>query len=163
MDFEQAFELLLGHEGELADDPNDPGGLTKWGISQRSYPDVDIRNLTMDDAKAIYRRDFWNVNLSNRLPAWCRFDLFDASVHSGPNQAMKWLQFAVGELQDGHIGPRTIDAAHQIEHPYAALLRFNAARLLFMSKRKNWNHHGKGWAIRMAKNLYRGGKIGRSS
>ena len=60
MNFDIAFDRLMGHEGGLVDHPNDPGGLTKFGISQRSYPNIDIRKLTREDSKAIYRRDFWS-------------------------------------------------------------------------------------------------------
>ena len=60
MNFDIAFSRLIDSEGGLTDNPKDPGGLTKFGISQRSYPDIDIRNLTLDQAKAIYLRDFWD-------------------------------------------------------------------------------------------------------
>ena len=58
-DFDAAFTRLLGHEGGLVDHPADPGGLTNWGISQRSYPGEDIRGMTVERARLIYLRDFW--------------------------------------------------------------------------------------------------------
>jgi lysozyme family protein len=58
--FDQAFTRLLGHEGGYVNNPADPGGETNWGISKRSYPQVDIKALTQQQAKWIYQRDFWD-------------------------------------------------------------------------------------------------------
>jgi lysozyme family protein len=59
-EFNGAFEILIGHEGGYVDHPDDPGGETKYGISKRSYPEVNIAALTLDKAKAIYREDYWD-------------------------------------------------------------------------------------------------------
>ncbi len=57
--FEKAFEYVIQNEGDYVLDKNDPGGETKFGISKRSYPTLNIRDLTLEDAKEIYYRDFW--------------------------------------------------------------------------------------------------------
>ena len=57
--FDQAIEVILKHEGGYANNPNDSGGETKYGISKRSYPELNIRGLTRDYAKKIYEQDFW--------------------------------------------------------------------------------------------------------
>ena len=152
MKFDDAFKRLLGHEGELIDDPNDPGGLTKYGISQRSYPYVDITGLTLDEAKQIYKRDYWNAVQMEHLPEGIRFDLFDMAVNSGVSQAVKTLQRSVGASEDGKLGPVTIAAIRDLSDAQV-MARFNGARLLFMTNLKNWPHHGKGWARRVALNL----------
>lgn len=152
MNFDQAFERLIGHEGGLVDDPNDPGGLTKYGISQRAYPNVDIKALTLDDAKAIYRRDYWVTINADQLPAGIRFDLFDVAVNSGVRQAVKLLQRALGIADDGSFGPRTL-AAVQSADPVRLAVRLSAHRLMFMTDLKNWPNHGRGWARRIALNL----------
>ena len=59
---------ILGHEGGYVNDPQDPGGETNWGISKRSYPGEDIKNLTLDQAAAIYRRDYWDMARAGDLP-----------------------------------------------------------------------------------------------
>ena len=102
MDFDTAFKRLIGHEGGLTENPNDPGGLTNYGISQRSYPNVDIRNLTVNQAKDIYQRDFWDV-IGNAHPA-IKFQVFDFAVNSGINTAIRKLQAAIGVADDGHWG-----------------------------------------------------------
>ena len=59
--FDAAFAIVVGVEGGYTLClPGDPGGETNYGISKRSYPDVDIAQLTLDDAKTIYRRDYWD-------------------------------------------------------------------------------------------------------
>lgn len=156
MDFHKAFGLLMGHEGGFVDDPNDPGGRTKYGISQRSYPDLDIKNLTLREARRIYYEDYWQAVRADNLPGWLRFDVFDGAVNSGPKQSIKWLQFAVGAAQDGIIGNETLSKARDAKKPRAVLMRMAAARLMFMSKTKNVKHHGAGWMVRMAKNIFRG-------
>ena len=66
--FETAVDFILSVEAGLVNDPSDPGGLTKFGISQRAYPDVNIRDLTLDGAKTLYRKDYWNRCSCDKLP-----------------------------------------------------------------------------------------------
>ena len=68
MTFDEAFEILIGHEGGYVNDKRDPGGETKYGIAKRSYPNVDVRNLTRAQAVDIYRRDFWQRVRGDELP-----------------------------------------------------------------------------------------------
>lgn len=152
MTFDEAFEILLGHEGGYVDHPNDPGGATKWGISKRSYPNEDIRNLTKDRAKTLYKRDFWDRVRADELPAAIRFDVFDGAVNSGPGRAVAWLQAAVGAKVDGALGPQTM-AAVQAAEPLGVLARYNGHRLEFMASLKTWPSFGRGWARRIAGNL----------
>lgn len=150
MNFDLAFDRLLGHEGGLVDDPHDPGGLTQWGISQRSYPGVDIRKLTRDGAKAIYLRDFWNP-LDGAHPA-IRFQVFDFAVNGGLSTGLRKLQSAVGVADDGHWGPVSAQAMASMD-VNDVLLRFNAARLHFYTSLSKWPLYGKGWTSRVAGNL----------
>ena len=82
--FDDYFEWLMRWEGEAyEDDPDDPGGRTKYGIDQRSHPNVDIRNLTRDQAKAIYRRDYWDAVKADELPPGLRLVVVDIAVNNG--------------------------------------------------------------------------------
>jgi lysozyme family protein len=152
MNFDQSFAKLIGHEGGYVNNPADPGGETKYGISKRSYPHLAIASLTKYDASVIYHRDFWNAAHCDSLPDEVRFDVFDGAVNSGVSQSAKWLQGAVGAVQDGSIGPKTIAAARAIPGATVAA-RFNGQRLKFMTDLKTWDSFGKGWARRIAKNL----------
>jgi lysozyme family protein len=152
MNFDDAFTRLLGHEGGFVDHPRDPGGATNWGISQRSYPGEDIRNLTQARAKEIYRRDFWGPAGCDAAPEALRFALFDFAVNSGVSRAVRTLQEVVGETPDGKLGPRTLQAMQSMPaHRLAA--RFYGARLEFMAGLPTWASFGKGWARRVAAEL----------
>lgn len=152
MNFDQAFERLIGHEGGYVNDPRDPGGETKFGISKRSYPAEDIKELTLERAKAIYRRDFWGVAGCDAVPDAMKFDLFDMAVNSGPVTAIKTLQRSAGVTPDGLLGPITLQALNSTPSP-RLVARFNGHRLDFMTDLKTWSVFGKGWAKRVASNL----------
>lgn len=152
MNFDQAFERLIGHEGGFIDHPADPGGATNFGISRRSYPGEDIEHLTLDRAKLIYRRDFWGPAGCDAVPDTVRFDLFDMAVNAGVGKAVRTLQTAVGETADGIIGPRTLQAIQSM--PSARLVaRFNGHRLEHMASLPQWPAFGRGWCRRIASNL----------
>jgi len=152
MNFDSAFAALIGHEGGHVDHPNDPGGETKYGISKRSYPEVNIAALTLDDAKAIYRRDYWNRVKADELPSELRFPLFDGAVNAGVAQSIKWLQRAAGVRDDGVIGPITL-AAIASSNPHQIASKFLGQRLKHMTELKHWGQFGRGWARRIADNL----------
>lgn len=152
MNFDQSFEKLIGHEGGYVNNPSDPGGETKYGISKRSYPDVDIKNLTLDAAKEIYKRDFWQKAGCDELPEKLRFQVFDTAVNSGVGQAVRFLQRALGVADDGKIGPVTRQVMVRCDEVELAV-RFNAERLIFMASLSNWPTFGRGWAKRVADNL----------
>lgn len=152
MNFDQAFTTLIGHEGGYVNDPRDPGGETKFGISKRVYPDVDIAALTLDSARVIYKRDYWDRALCDQLPPGVAFQVFDCAVNSGIGQSIRFLQRAVGVADDGRVGPLTIRAVQRLDAE-AVVSRFNGQRLDFMTRLSSWDVYGKGWARRIAKNL----------
>lgn len=152
MNFDKAFEVLIGHEGGYVNNPSDPGGETKYGVSKRAYPDVDIANLTIEQAKAIYLRDYWQRARCDELPPTVAFQVFDTAVNSGIGQSIRFLQRAVGVADDGHVGPLTINAVRRLDAESIAA-RFNGHRLEFMTKLSTFDVFGRGWARRIAKNL----------
>lgn len=148
--FDTAFDRLISHEGGYVNDPQDPGGETNWGISKRSYPNVDIKNLTRDGAKEIYRRDFWDV-LGDSNPA-IKFQVFDFAVNSGIGTAIRKLQSALGLADDGRWGP--ISAAKLASADLSdVLMRYAGQRLMFMTSLSTWDRFGRGWARRIAGQL----------
>jgi lysozyme family protein len=152
MDFNQAFDKLLGHEGGYVDHPSDPGGATRWGISKRAHPGEDIQNLTVERAKQIYLNQYWGPAGCDTVPDGVKFDLFDMAVNSGIKAAVRTLQYAVGETPDGVLGPRTLQAIQSV--PATRLMaRFNGERLEFMTNLPTWATFGRGWARRIASNL----------
>ena len=113
--FEDIIEITLHHEGGYVNDPDDLGGETNFGIAKRFYPDVDIKNLTKDEASDIYRRDYWDKNKVDEMPEQLRHIYFDMCVNQGKGTAVKVLQRAcnskkAGLKVDGGLGPKTIAA-----------------------------------------------------
>lgn len=152
MNFDQAFDRLMGNEGGLVDNPADPGGLTQWGISQRAYPTLNILALSREDAKAIYLRDFWIRGAMDQYDGAIAFQAFDAAVNHGIETAVRLLQKAAGVADDGHIGPVTI-AAVKKKSVTDMLMLFIAFRIQFWTKLSTWPNFGKGWANRAAQDL----------
>lgn len=152
MTFDQAFDRLMGNEGEYTDGKGDPGGETNWGISKRSYPGLDIADLTRSHAKAIYLRDFWERGQMDRYDPAIRFQVFDTAVNHGIETAVRMLQRAAGVADDGHIGPITV-AAITVQPVPRILALFIAERLDFWRKLSNWPQAGKGWAGRTVANI----------
>jgi len=155
MNFDQAFDRLLGHEGGYSFHPSDPGGETMWGVTARvaraNGYQGDMRALPREKAKQIYLAKYWEPVRAYELPEALRFDVFDAAVNSGVGQAVEWLQEAVGAKADGVIGPATMAAARAADAMSPA--RFNGIRLRFMTGLPTWGAFGKGWARRIADNL----------
>lgn len=165
MDFNQAFQQLIGHEGVLSMDPKDKGNWTsgicgqgelkgsKYGVSAASYPHLDIQGLTLDEAKAIYLHDFWNQSLAPCFPAPLNYQLFDMAVNSGPRNTIVVLQRALGVEDDGKAGPKTMEAVAKISDITVLAIRFLAFRLRFMTHASGWESQGAGWANRVAANM----------
>ena len=145
MSFEQAVALVLKHEGGYSNDSRDPGGETRFGISKRSYPDVDILRLTEDEAKAIYRRDYWDTLRPDELPQELAICVFDCAVNMGRDKAFRLLQRACGVAQDGVMGGNTIAAANRLVDP---VVRFSAERVIAYTGIRGFDTFGKGWLRR---------------
>lgn len=150
--YEQCFKQLIDSEGGYVNNPKDPGGETKFGISKRAYPDTDIANLTLDQAKAIYKRDYWDRAQCDALPPNIAYLVFDCAVNSGIGQSIRFLQRALGCADDGQIGPLTIAAVSRVDQESLAA-RFLGQRLDFMTRLSTWDVFGKGWARRIAEQL----------
>ena len=114
---------LIRREGGYVHDPVDRGGPTKYGITQRTLrawrgqpmTAADVRRLTRDEARAIYRRQYVDEPGFATLPDPLRAQVIDDAVLSGPRQAVKDVQRAIGGVTvDGQLGPTTraaLDAA----------------------------------------------------
>ena len=110
--FDEIIEGVLEHEGGYVNDPTDLGGETNYGITKRFYPDVDIKNLTKEGAKEIYKKDYWDKNKVDDLPDDLKHIYFDMCVNQGRGSAVRILQRAIngtgGDLKvDGGFGPGT--------------------------------------------------------
>ena len=118
--FEEIIEVVLEHEGGYVNDPEDPGGETKYGVSKRAYPNEDIKNLTEEKAKDIYRRDYWERYRCAELPESLRHIYFDMCVNMGAGRATKIMQETANAKGanlkiDGGMGPMTVGAMKSVE------------------------------------------------
>ena len=133
--FDEIIEQVLEHEGGYVDDPTDSGGETKYGISKRAYPDEDIKALTVEKAKELYKRDYWDRFKVDNLPDRIRHIYFDMCVNMGGGRATKILQEACNSKNsnkidvDGGIGKNTIKASANLED-----FRLRAYRVMFYAE-----------------------------
>lgn len=114
-DVNRLIEGIIEREGGYVDHPKDPGGRTKYGISQRSYPGEDIQGMSIARASAIYRRDFIEKYGIDQLDDYRTAELvLDWLVHSG-TLAIRTLQRRLDVGVDGVVGPQTIARLKQVE------------------------------------------------
>jgi lysozyme family protein len=174
--FDRMFEIVVGNEGDYTADPADPGNWTggavgvgtcrgtKLGISAAAYPEMDIVNLTLGTAKALYQRDYWQRICGDQLPPALALLVFDAAVNNGVGRAARWLQQIAHVQQDGVIGPKTLEAVCKLADGSGGLTglcaEFLALRLLFMASLVTWRSFGLGWARRLCRLPYEAAAAG---
>ena len=147
MSFDKAFALTVGVEGGYVNDPADPGGETRYGISKRAHPDVDIKSLTLDQARDIYRRDYWQAASCDSMPERIGHLVFDCAVHHGVKTAIKLLQRALKVADDGEFGPITRGTLTARDTNETADLLM-AQRMLYLMTCSAWPTYKLGWAKR---------------
>jgi lysozyme family protein len=145
--FEAWVEMVLAHEGGYCYDSHDPGGETKYGITQRAYPDVDIAALTEDVARAIYYADYWLPIRGDELPAPVAYCVGDMAVNAGVPTAVHQLQEALKIRADGIVGPETIAAAYRAD-TRSLLEALTEARIEYYMALPTFERFGKGWVNR---------------
>jgi lysozyme family protein len=145
-DFNQAVVLILKAEGGYSNDPNDPGGETQWGISKRTYPNLDIKNLTIDGAREIYKRDYWDKVKGDEITWPLNLYLFDAAVNQGVQPAITMLQKALSIQQDGILGNNTLSA---IKKQSGVATSFMAERAMRYTGTRSFDIYGRGWFKRL--------------
>lgn len=113
--FDQAFKVVVGLEGGYTNDPVDAGGETKYGVSKRAFPNEDIKNLTIERAKQIYKKNYWDRCGCDDIKSYSiALQVFDIAINCGVGMAGKLVQRAINETSkvktkvDGVIGPKTV-------------------------------------------------------
>jgi lysozyme family protein len=159
--FDRCFVELLKHEGGYSNHPQDKGGRTNLGVTQRVYEDwvghpvteKIMRGLTPQHVRALYKAKYWDVVKGDDLPAGVDLCVFDFAVNAGPNRAARYLQLMVGASADGRVGPNTLRqlqqyvAAHKLPH---AVNRYQDLREAYYRKLKTFPTFGRGWLRRNA-------------
>jgi hypothetical protein len=127
--FDTAFGIIVGIEAGYVNDPRDPGGETKYGISKRRYPAEDIPNLTLERAKFLYQRDYWNPHHCDALPWAEALLVFDTAVNGG--NAERWHSMYAGSPD--------------------FIMNYQAEHALYLASLPGWSHDGRGWMRRAFK------------
>jgi len=158
LNFTDALDVILEHEGDYSYDVRDPGGETckgitvnvarKWGYKgpMRTIPD--------DLVHTIYLKDYWEKSRCDELPDMIRLMMFDSAVNQGPARAAQFLQRALGITDDGVIGPKTLAAARKVD-PITLLVKVFQKRMDHYTALKNFNNFGRGWTNRCVETLAR--------
>lgn len=148
MIFDTAVAHILLFEGGYVNNPKDPGGETNRGIAKKFYPDEDIKGMTIERAKEIYRQDYWDKCQCEELPENIRLAVFDCAVNQGVRTAVRLLQQVVQVTPDGVLGPNTLKAIHECGPDYL-LNGFIQARLERYKVTANFDVFGRGWLSRL--------------
>lgn len=148
--FRSHLNIILKLEGhsEVTNDPQDPGGLTKWGISQRAFPEIDIKKLTKSDAEKNYRKNYWNKLACDEVHPAIALCLFDCGVNQGVRTAVILAQDVLRLKKDGKLGPKTLSKLKRAR-PRIFAQNFLTARALKYSKLSTFKRFGKGWIRRL--------------
>lgn len=147
MNFNDALKTVLSWEGGYVNDPHDPGGETKYGISKKAYPNIDIKNLTLEEAAEIYKIDYWDKCRCGDLPYPIGTLVFDTAVNMGVHTAITLLQSAGEVVSDGVIGRQTISAVNGLD-PAKVGRNFMALRVQRYVNLEGWGRYGLGWSRR---------------
>lgn len=148
MTFATAILFILEKEGGYVADQNDPGGATNFGISQASYPDLNIKLLTSEIASDIYKQDYWDALKLDDMPDVLKLSIFDAAVNQGKSRAIKMLQSILNIVQDGYIGPMTF-AALKDKNFRSVFTAYQTLRHDHYTQDIRWPSFGKGWSKRL--------------
>lgn len=165
-DFEYAVKRTLKDEGGamVTNHDWDPGGLTKYGISQKSNPEVDVANLTEEEAIAIYKKKYWDtLGLDGVNSRYVAAEMFDTCVNMGVHRAGKIAQEAINLLTssqalvvDGIVGPKTIKEINALSKRYetALVVALNLVQGMYymkimMSNPSLGKAAAKGWMLRL--------------
>lgn len=152
MNFQDCMELLYELEGWDSNDPDDPGGRTRAGITADTYArflgrrptNADWSKLTRERIELIYESYYWDALYCGALPVGVRLVVFDTGVNQGVNRAATWLQTAVGAKVDGYVGPKTV-AAVKAKDPYELIIELSARRTVHWSGLINLVKFHFGW------------------
>jgi len=157
--FPPCLSAVLAVEGGFVDDPQDPGGMTNLGVTAGAWQgwvghapsQAEMRALTPDVVGPFYRANYWRAVNGDALPPGVNLVLFDHAVNAGAGRAGRLVQALIGAVQDGNIGPRTLEALQQWVGSHslgAAVHQLMDGRRAFYQSRPGFPRFGQGWINR---------------
>lgn len=155
--YAEAIRRLLASEGGYVNHPSDPGGPTNFGITIGDYRKyvkadasaADVRAMTVEEAKAIYREKYWGAMRCDALPRGVDYCVFDYAVNSGIGRAPKVLQRVLGLAVTGRMDGATIAKAcgRDARELIGAICN---ERMRFLQGLRTWPTFGAGWSRRVS-------------
>lgn len=147
---------LREFEGGFVNDPDDPGGCTNMGVTLTTYRRyvkqggscADLRAMPWTAAEPVYRAIYWDAIRGDDLPRGLDLVVFDHAVNAGPKHAVVLLQGLVGALEDGQLGPVTLDRIARAGRVEPLIARYTEARIAYYRSLSVWWKYGKGWSRR---------------
>ncbi len=158
--YARAEPLILLDEGNaFTNNPKDPGGPTKLGVTQRALSDFLGRPATEDEVKAltpetvapIYKAQYWNAVRGDETPSGVDYFTFDAAVQHGRGRAVKILQEGLGVTADGVFGSGTMAALHGVNDLPALIERMRLVRRSLYRSLNGFSTFGVGWMRRLTR------------
>jgi lysozyme family protein len=158
--FDKAFLETLKHEGGYVNYKRDPGGMTNLGVTKRVWEDytgrqaseADMRALTPEKVKPLYRERYWDRVRGDDLPSGVDFAIYDFAVNSGPARAVRFAQKIADATQDGAMGPKTLAKIKEycdVKGDEAFIQAYTDARMDFLQGLSTFNTFGRGWTRRV--------------
>jgi len=157
--YSKSYKTERHYEGGNVDDPDDAGGRTSRGVTQRVYTawrkrqglqPQDVWHATDQEVASIFKDNYWNVIRGNDLAAGVDIVVFDGAINSGCSQSVKWLQRALGIKDDGQCGDVTIQHVKDNADHDQLIEDILAQRMVFLKHLKGWKKYRRGWSARVA-------------
>lgn len=159
--FDEAVPWIEKWEGGYVDDPADPGGPTNRGVTigtlerwrNSAVTKMDVRSLSQEEARQIYRALYWTPVRGDELPVGVSLMLFNAAILHGPHRAITFLQLSLNKSGadievDGEIGPQTLGAVEKASR-IKLVSDYGAVQLAYLRSRSGWARYGDGWTDRL--------------
>ena len=156
--YDESLRLLLLHEGGYTNHPSDPGGPTNFGITIHDYRKyvkpgataADVKAMTLNEAKSIYRAKYWDAQRCDELPAGVDHAVFDYGVNSGIGRSGKVLRRCLKLPDNTSVVNDAVVAVAIHADPKALVTAICDERLRFLKALRTWPVFGKGWGRRVA-------------
>lgn len=154
--FLTCLEKVLNHEGGFVNDPLDPGGMTNFGITKKSYEsylgrkvtESEMRDISYDEIKLFYKKMYWDKASCDEINKGIDYCVFDSAVNSGVLRAVKWLQQSLHLADDGIIGNKTLCALKYCTEK-EVINEICNLRMIYLRSLKKWGRFGNGWQKRV--------------
>jgi len=152
--FDKCLKLVLKHEGGYVNHPNDPGGMTNYGVTKKVYEkylgkevtETDMKDMSLEHVGEIYKKKYWDKVRGDDLPSGLDWAVFDFAVNAGVSRAAKVLQGFIATSVDGVIGSGTLKAIDNYPTSLKGVIEvYTAQRSSFYRSLKNYDTFGKGW------------------